>query len=61
MNFEAKTYKRLGAMIGSIIGVLAMIFTVGVGNVSVGVVMLIVFTCIGFVIGKITEKRHEEK
>ncbi len=61
MNFEAKTYKRLGAIVGSIIGVLAMIIAVSVGSVSVGVVMLIACVCVGFVLGTIMEKRHEDK
>ena len=61
MNFEAKTYKRLGAIVGSIIGALAMIIAVSVGSVSVGVVMLIACACVGFVLGAIREKRHEDK
>ena len=61
MNFEAKTYNRLGAIVGSIIGVLAMIIAVSIGSVSVGVVMLIACACVGFVLGTIIEKRHEDK
>ncbi len=61
MNFEAKTYKRLGELLGSITGVIAMIIAVSAGSVSMGVIILIACTCVGFVLGTITEKRHEKK
>ena len=60
MNFEAKTYKRLGAIGGSIIGVLAMIIAVSVGKTIQGALLLILFTCLGIIIGILIEKKMEE-
>ena len=57
MKFEAKQYKRLGAMTGSIIGVLLMIIAVCLKRTVLGAVLLIVCTCIGTVIGNMSEKK----
>ena len=57
MRFEAKTYKRLGAIMGSIIGVFAMMIAVCVDKTLVGAILLTVCTVIGIIIGSIIEKK----
>lgn len=57
MKFEAKTYKRLGAMIGSIIGVIAMIIAVCVSKTLLGAILLILCTVAGIIIGSVLEKK----
>lgn len=59
IKFEAKIYKRLGAIIGSIIGVFAMIISVCVGENILGAGLLILCACIGVIGGNVIEKRME--
>lgn len=61
MKFEAKTYKRLGAMIGSIIGIIAMIIAVCMDQNVIGAGLLIICACIGVIWGSVTEKKHGNK
>lgn len=58
MKFEAKTYKRLGAMVGAIIGVLSMIIAMCVDKNMLAAILLILFVGIGIFIGSIVEKKH---
>ena len=60
-NFKTKIYKRLAAMIGSIIGVLAMLVAVCMGKNILGTMLLILCICIGFLIGNILEKKQGER
>lgn len=57
MKYKAKIYKRFGAMMGSIIGVLLMIIAVCLYRPVFGAVVMIVCTCIGIVIGNMIEKK----
>lgn len=61
MKFEAKTYKRVGVMIGSIIGIFAMIIAVCMGKNFVGAGLLILCACIGVIWGSAIEKKHGDK
>ena len=61
MKFEAKTYKRVGSMIGGIIGIFAMIIAVCIGRNLVGAGLLILFVCIGVILGSVAEKKYENK
>lgn len=58
MNFQAKTYKRLGAMVGAIIGVFSMIIAMCVGKNMLSAILLILFVGIGTFIGSIVEKKY---
>lgn len=57
MNFKAKAYLRLGATIGSIVGVLTMIIAVCMGKTLLGAILLLVCVGIGIVSGNIVEKK----
>ena len=57
MKFEAKTYKRTGAMIGSIIGVLAMIVAVCMEKNVLGAGALILCVCVGVLLGSVMENK----
>ena len=61
MKYETKTYKRLGAMIGSIIGVLLMIIAVCLHRTALGAVLLIVCVGMGTIIGDIAENKKVKK
>ena len=61
MKFEAKAYKRLGAMIGSIIGVFAMIVAICMDKTILGAILLIAGACVGVVVGSVIEKMHSYK
>ena len=61
MKFEAKTYRRVGAMFGSMVGVLTMIIAVCMGKNILGTMLLILCICIGFLIGNIFEKKQGER
>ena len=61
MKYEAKTYKRLGAMTGSIVGVLLMIIAVCIHKTVLGAILLVVCACVGVIIGNITENKICEK
>ena len=61
MKFEAKTYRRVGAMFGSMVGVLTMIIAVCMGKNILGTMLLILCICIGFLIGNILEKKQGER
>lgn len=61
MKFEAKTYRRVGAIIGSIVGFFCMIIGVCMGKNIFGAILLILCSCIGFLIGNILEKKQEER
>lgn len=61
MKFEAKTYKRIGAMVGSIIGVLAMIVAVCMEKTILGAILLIICVCAGVIVGCVIEKRHGDR
>lgn len=61
MKFEAKTYKRLGAMIGSIIGISTMMIAICMEKNLLGAGFLIFFTGIGVIVGSIAEKIREDK
>lgn len=61
MRFEAKTYKRTGAMVGSIIGVLAMMVAVCMEKTILGAGALILCACAGVLVGSIIEKVHKDK
>ena len=50
MRFEAKTYNRLGAILGSIIGVFAMMIAVCVDITLAGAILLIICAVIGIII-----------
>lgn len=58
MRFEAKSYKRLGAMVGSIIGVLLLIVAVSLHRTVLGAVLLIACACTGVVVGNIVENKR---
>lgn len=60
MKYEAKSYKRFGAMMGSIIGILLMIIAVCLYRTVFGAVVMIVCTCIGIVVGNMIEKKKGE-
>ena len=57
MKYETKTYKRLGAMIGSIIGVLLMIIAVCLHKTVLGAVVLTVCAGMGTAIGNIADNK----
>ena len=61
MKYEAKTYKRLGAMAGSIVGVLLMIVAVCLHKTVLGAILLVVCACIGVIIGNTIENKINEK
>lgn len=61
MKFEAKTYKRIGAMVGSIIGVFAMIVAVCMEKTVLGASLLIICACVGVMIGSVMEKTHGDR
>lgn len=61
MKFEAKTYKRSGAMLGSIVGVVFMMVAVCLHRTVLGAILLIACACIGVVIGSIIENKMNEK
>ncbi len=61
MKYEAKTYKRLGAMTGSVIGVLLMIVAVCLHKAVLGAILLIVCACIGVIIGNIIENKKAKR
>lgn len=61
MSFEAKTYKRIGAMVGSIIGVLAMIVAVCMEKTILGAGLLIICVCIGVIVGNVIEKANGDR
>lgn len=58
MKYETKTYKRLGAMTGSIIGVLLMIIAVCLHSTALGAVLMIVCAGVGTIIGNIAENKR---
>ena len=57
MGYEAKSYQRFGAMMGSIIGFFLMVIAVCLYRPTLGAVLLIVCTCTGIVIGNMIEKK----
>ena len=57
MRFKVKIYKRLGAISGSIIGVLCMIAAICLYSTELGAVLLMACVCIGVMIGNIAEKK----
>lgn len=61
MKFEAKVYKRLGAAIGGIIGVLAMMIAICTGETLMGAILLLAFSCIGFGVGSVLEQKYGSK
>ena len=61
MKFEAKAYKRIGAMVGSIIGVLAMIVAVCMGKTFFAACLLVACACAGVIVGSVLEKAHGDK
>lgn len=61
MRFEAKTYKRLGVMTGSIIGVLLMIGAICLHRTKLGAVLLITCACMGVIVGNIVEKKTSNR
>lgn len=60
VKFQAKIYKRLGAMVGAIVGVLLMIIAVCAEKNMLGVVLLITAIVIGTVAGSVVEKKHQK-
>lgn len=61
MKFEAKIYKRIGAMAGSIIGVLAMIVAVCMEKTILGAALLIICVCVGVLVGSMMEKIYGDR
>ena len=61
MKFEAKAYKRLGAMLGSIIGVFAMLVSICMEKTVLGAILLILGACVGVVVGSVIEKTYHYK
>ena len=60
MKYEAKTYKRLGAMTGSVMGVLLMIIAVCLNRTVLGAILLLACACIGVLFGNMIEKKQGE-
>lgn len=60
MKFEAKTYKRTGAMVGSIIGVLAMIVAICLEKTILGAGALILCACVGVLVGSVMEYARKD-
>ena len=60
-NFKVKIYKRLGAMVGGIIGVLAMIVAVCMEKTILGASLLIICICVGIIIGSLIQKTHKDR
>lgn len=58
VKFQAKIYKRLGAMVGAIVGVLLMIIAVCAEKNTLGVILLITAIIMGTVVGSVVEKKH---
>lgn len=57
MKFQAKTYLRLGASVGSIIGVIAMIFAICFEKTILGVVIMVLCVGVGTIVGNILENK----
>ncbi len=58
MKFQAKTYKRLGAMAGAIVGVFLMIIAVCAEKNMLGAILLIIATVMRTVAGSVVEKKY---
>lgn len=58
MKFQAKTYKRTGAMIGAILGVLSMLIAISAEKNMLGAILMAAFVCMGTVIGSIMERKY---
>lgn len=56
MKYEVKVYKRLGALIGSFIGIFAMITAICLKKNLLGAILLIIFACVGLAMGCVLEK-----
>lgn len=61
MKFQAKTYKRLGAMVGAIAGMFLMIIAVCAGKNMLGALLLLAAIVMGTVVGSGIEKKHSKK
>jgi len=61
MRYQADYYKRLGAMTGSMIGIVLMLVAICMGKNLAGAVLLVSCSCIGLIVGIIFEKKHGEK
>jgi len=61
MNYKPAAGKRLGALIGAIFGVLAMLICIAAGLTLIGAVLLILLTGMGLLVGTTLEKYKGEE
>ena len=61
MNANAKVYRRLGAMAGSVIGVLLMMLAVCLHKTALGAALLIACACAGTIAGNAIERKIGER
>lgn len=59
MHFQSRTYLRLEAMAGSVIGILAMIAAISAGWAKLGAVLAVICAGIGCAVGNGVEKRKD--
>ena len=61
MQSSVKAYRRLGAMAGSVIGVLLMMLAVCFHKTMLGAALLIICACAGVIAGNAIEKKMGER
>ncbi len=60
-RFQAKTYKRLGAMIGGFIGILMMMIAICMGYYWQGAISVLAFIVFGTIMGSLLERKQNDK